>query len=280
MQHIINFVSLGSIYAVATVGLTLLFGVMEIPNFAQGEILIFSCYIILTILSYLPNLYMSSIIGLILIGLLGAGLMKTVFSKIEKISTTDVMILTFSLSMMIQGLELIIWTSDYRILPPLMEGVIDVYGARCSIHRILATIIAISSMIFMWLFLNKTNIGKAIQATQQDKDAAKILGINTEFVYMITMAVSFILVGIAGIVLCPIILVYPAQGATIVLKSFAIIIFGGMGSIKGAIICSYILGFLESIVAGFISFEYKDAIDFLILLIVTAIRPKGLFGRE
>lgn len=264
----------------ATVGLTLIFGVMEIPNFAQGEVLIFSCYIILTVLTYCSNLYISSIFGLILIGLFGAILMKTVFSKIEEISMTDVMILTFGLSMAIQGLEFIIWKADYRILPPLMKGVINIYGARCSIHRILGIVIAIISMVSMWLFLNKTNIGKAIQATQQDKDAAKILGINTEFVYMITMAISFVLVGVAGVVLAPIILVYPPQGANVALKSFAIIIFGGMGSIKGAIICSYIIGFLESIVAGFISFEYKDAINFLILLIVTAIRPQGLFGRE
>jgi len=276
----INWLSLGSIYCLLAVGLSLLFGVMEIPNFAHGGVFTLAAYIVLSALAFSGSYSASIVSGIVLIGAIGVLLLKTVFSRLELVPMTDIMMLTFGLGMAIQGLEFMLWKADYQTLPSLVEGSIDFYGSICSNQRMIAIAAPIAAMTSLDLFLKRTNLGKAVQATQQDREAAKVLGINTELIYVITMAVSFGLVGLAAVLLCPIILLYPPQADFITLKTFAIIIFGGMGSIKGALISSYLVAFIETIVAGYISFQYKEMIAFVLLFAVVAIRPQGLLGRD
>src|SRR5690625_1530975 len=177
-------------------------------------------------------------------------------------------------------MEQLIWGADFKTMPSPYGQVVNLFGLTLTLQRILIIVAAISVMILLYLFLKKTYVGSTIIAMAQSREGAFLVGINTNKVAMITFFIAGGLAAIAASLTSPINLVFPGMGHLVILKAFVIIILGGMGSIPGAIIGGYILGFSESIGATYISADYKDIIAFVLLIIILSIKPTGLFAKE
>ncbi|ESU71537.1 ABC transporter permease, partial [Geobacillus thermopakistaniensis] len=173
-----------------------------------------------------------------------------------------------------------VWGADYQTMPTPYGDVVSIFGLTLTVQRILIIASAVIIMILLYLFLKKTFIGASIIAMAQNREGANLVGINTNKVAMLTFFLSGSLAALAASLASPINLVFPGMGHLVILKAFVIIILGGMGSIPGAIVGGYILGFSESLGATYVSNDYKDIIAFAILVIILTVKPNGLFAKE
>jgi len=280
LQQIVNGLILGSIYSICAVGLTLIFGVMGVPNFAHGDIyMLLGSYVAFSLYTLFGG-PLVAILGVIPISfLVGLLLNYTLFHDLPRRSLTDIMIITFGLSMCIEGLVLIIWRADWHKIPSVVTGSVNIGGLSYAYERVMIVGVTIAIIAALWIFVQKTKWGKAMRATQQNKEAAQAVGISLSRIYALTLGIGFTLAAIAGALLAPVFYIHPAIGLPIGLKSFTVTILAGLGSIHGAIICGFILGVVEAVGGTLISFAYADAISYIITILVILFIPRGLFGR-
>jgi branched-chain amino acid transport system permease protein len=287
-QLLISGILLGGIYALASIGLTLIFGVMKIVNFAHGEFLMIAMYLsfwlfhILHIDPYLSTLFLVPII--FLVGIL------TYYLFIRPTLNATVLcqiFITVGLSTIIQNAVLLFWSADFRSIslsyatdsiilgpyPSLSVGEMMVNPAR-----LIAFLLAIALSVAFYMFLKFSYTGKIIRATSQDRSAALLMGINIDKIYKVTFAIGIVLVGLAGCLLLPIYTVHPFVGFDFVLVMFVVVVLGGMGSVVGAMISGLIIGIVEVFSSYWIGQESKQAIYFLVFIGVLVVRPSGLFG--
>lgn len=189
-------------------------------------------------------------------------------------------IAAIGLMLFLEAFAQLVWGTEYRTMPTPFGKVVDVFGITVTVQRILIIVTAVAVMLILYLFLKKTMTGAAIIAMSQNREGAFLAGINANKIAMLTFFISGALAAVASSIASPINLVFPGMGHLVILKAFVIIIIGGMGSIPGAIIGGYILGFAESLGGTFISNDYKDLIAFVLLVVILTFRPKGLFAKE
>lgn len=280
IQQVINGLILGSIYSVSAVGLTLIFGIMGIPNFAHGSVyMLLGAYMAYTLYTLLGETLLA-ILGVIPIAfLLGIVLSYTLLRDLASRSLSDIMIFTFGLSMCLEGLAQIIFGADWRKIPSLVTGSVKIGGISYSNERLMVVGFSFVILTALWLFVQKTKWGTAMRAVQQNKEAAQAVGVNLHRIYALTLGLGFTLAAVPGALLAPVFFMNPAIGHPIGLKSFTVIILGGLGSINGAIVCGLIIGVTEAVGGALISFAYADAISYIITIFVILLIPKGLFGR-
>lgn len=280
LQQIVNGLILGSIYSICAVGLTLIFGVMGVPNFAHGDIyMMLGSYMAFSLYTLFGE-PLVAILGVIPISfLVGVVLNYTLFHDLPRRSLTDIMIITFGLSMCIEGLTLIIWRADWYKIPSIVTGSVSIGGISYPYERLMIVGVAVAILAALWIFVQKTKLGKAMRATQQNKEAAQAVGISLSRVYALTLGIGFALAAIAGAFLAPVFFIHPAIGLPVGLKSFTVIILAGLGSVYGAIICGFIIGVAEAVGGTLFSFAYADAISYIITILVILFIPRGLFGR-
>ncbi|MFZ0474103.1 MAG: branched-chain amino acid ABC transporter permease, partial [Halobacillus sp.] len=219
-------------------------------------------------------------VSVLVVGLLGVLMDRLVFHPLRNAPPIHDKIAAIGMLLFLEAFAQLVWGADYRTMTTPYGQVINLFGTTATMQRVLINIGAIAVMILLYLFLKKTYIGSTIIAMAQNREGANLVGINTNKVAMLTFMISGGLAAIAASLSAPINLVFPGMGHLVILKAFVIIILGGMGSIPGAILGGYILGFTESLGATYISNDYKDLIAFLLLVIILSIRPKGLFSRE
>jgi len=280
VQQIVNGLLIGFIYSLIAIGLTLIWGVMNIVNFAHGDFLMlgmFTSFWLYTLYGVDPLFSIPVCTALLFI--LGLLIYRFIVSKVMKGPMLAQLVVTFGISIFLANLAVFLWTPDFRLIEkPLLHGTWDIGDIKLSVPKFVATIGSVIISLFVFLFLRKTKTGKAILATEMDREAALLMGINTERINSISFALGSALVGIAGAFLSTYYYIYPQVGGTFGLIAFCVVALGGFGSIEGAFIAGIIVGLAQTLGGFFIDPAYKYAIVFLIYLITVWIRPQGLLG--
>jgi branched-chain amino acid transport system permease protein len=279
-QLVVSGILLGGVYALAALGLNLIFGVAKVVNFAHGEFLMlgmFAAYWLMTLTGINPY-FGAPIIGIafFLLGLaFYSGLMRFTIYKPE---LTQVFA-TLGLGILLQNAALVAWSADYRtiqVMPPGWESV-QVLGAYVPTNRLVAFLYAIGILLAVLVFLRTTFIGRAIEAVSQDLVAARLMGIDPNRVFLLTFGLGIALTGVAGGVLMPSFYAFPSVGSFFVLVSFVVVVLGGLGSVTGTIAGGMLLGLVEAGV-GYVAPDLKEATHFVLLILLLAVRPHGLLG--
>ena len=280
LQQIVNSLLIGSVYALVAIGLTLIWGVMNVLNFAHGDFLMigmfiaFWCY---TLFKMDPLL--SIPICAALLFLLGVGVYRFIISKVMKGPGLAQLVVTFGVSIFLANLAVMLWTPDFRLIEkPLLAGTWSLGDIQLSIPKFAASVGSVVVSAAVFLFLKKTRTGKAILAVEMNRDAALLMGINTEKINSLSFGIGSALVGVAGAFLSMYYYIYPQVGGLFGLISFCIVALGGFGSIEGAFIAGILIGFVQTLGGYFFDPAYKYAIVFLVYLITVWIRPQGLLG--
>ena len=280
LQQLADAILIGLMYSLVAIGLTLIWGVMNIVNFAHGEFLMlgmFGSFWLFTLCRIDPIFSIPiCFVGMFIMGTL---IYRFIVSKVMKGPMLAQLVVTFGLSIFISNLAVYFWTPDFRLLPAtILHGTWHVGGINLSVPKVAASIGSVIASVCVLLFLKRTKTGKAILATEMDRDAALLMGINTERINSLSFGVGTALVGVAGAFLSTYYYIYPQVGGLFGLIAFCVVALGGFGSIEGAFIAGILVGLAQTLGGLFFDPSYKYAIVFLIYLITIWIRPKGLLG--
>ncbi|GAA3955433.1 branched-chain amino acid ABC transporter permease [Allohahella marinimesophila] len=282
LQHAMNALVLGSTYALLGIGLTIIFGIMGVVNFAHGEIYALGAYAAYGLVALLKIDFFVSIVLAALIGLIVGALIEFVFLRKRNLRNIDeVMLIMIGIMIVMQNLQLMVWGGVAKIIPsPFSQSPLVFADIAISPTRLFVLCLAIVLLVLFYLGIEKTRFGLAVRATFQDRDAARIVGVNVSRVYTLTFAIGSCMAAIAGALLGPIFVATPTMGDLASLKAFAIVILGGLGNLGGAAIGGFLLAFIEEFGASYISTGYRDAFGFLVIILVMLFRPQGLFTRK
>ena len=282
-DNLLSGLTLGALYALITLGLVLTFSVIDLVNFAHGDLFMvagYTSYLLLNLSFKLP--YMVIIILVMALTAGYAALMELVaIHPIIDRSWRTHAITTIGLSIILENAALAIFTSNPRQTPTdLATTIITVGGLRISVQRIVILAVALLVFIGLQWFVKGTKLGKVMRAVSQNREMCEVVGINVRQVAMITFAIGGVITGLAAALITPLFTVYPTMGSVLTLKALAAIVMGGMGQVNGAIYASFIIGMVESFFGGYVSFAYKDVVSFGLFILVLFLRPQGLFGRR
>ena len=279
LQQLFNALALGGVYALVALGLTLVYGVMKIPNFAHGGLYMLGAYLSYAGISslglgYVPALLLSAVV----VALLAALMERVIFFPLRNAPHVQPMIAALGVLFFLEAGVQLIWGADFKQVAEPIPGILNIGGVTITWQRLIVLIASVLAMLGLNFFLRRTLTGATIEAMAQNREGARLVGINTGRVGMLTFAISGALAAIGASLIAPIVSVTPAMGEIMNLKVFAIIILGGMGSIPGAIVGAFLLAFAE-VFGGYINLDFAEVIGFAVLVVVLAIRPQGLFRR-
>jgi branched-chain amino acid transport system permease protein len=281
IQYVINGFTVGGAYALIGIGLTLILGIMNVVNFAHGEMYMLGAYFLYTFFSLMGiNFYFSILLAIAAVMVIGFLCEKVILKPLRKRSVETVMLAMIGVSLLFQNMAMLSWTAvPQSIMSPFSSEAIIIGGLYFLPQRILVIAIAFLFVMLTHLLLKKTKLGKAMRATFLDRETASLMGINSNRIYSFTFVLGTGLAAASGALLGPIFTVHPYVGNMANLKAFAIVIFGGLGSFTGAITAGLLLGIFESLGAGYVSSGYQDAVGFLMLILILIVKPTGLFGK-
>jgi branched-chain amino acid transport system permease protein len=271
---------LGGIYGLVSIGLNLIFGVVRIVNFAQGELVMFGMYGCYWAYAQLGlNPYVSVLIVAPLVGLLGVAIQRLVIQPLHNESNMQIFA-TFGLLMMFQNIMLAMSRGEALSIGGTMGAqVLSLGELKVSVVRLVTLVATTLITIGLHLFLKHSMMGKAIRAVTQDKRAARVMGINVESTFLLTFGIGAALAGMAGALLTPIYSITPAVGGNFIMAAFAVVVLGGLGSIPGAAFAGLVLGLIESYASLFFSSSTADMMIFALVMVMLVLRPKGLLGK-
>ncbi|HSB71757.1 MAG TPA: branched-chain amino acid ABC transporter permease [Candidatus Methylomirabilis sp.] len=280
VQSVVSGALTGSLYAMIGVGLTVVFGVMRIINLAHGEFVMLGMYgAFWSLQLWQLDPFVSILLWTPLMFLAGMLVYRFLLQTIIPGGELNTLLYTAGLSLLIANLALFVWTGDYRTIK-LPYAILPMRPFGIAVPIPLAVAFGLAMLITggLFLFLTRTDVGRAIRATSQNPEAAALMGVSVERISMITFGLGSALAGAAGVLLAPSLYLYPTVGEILVVKCFVIVVLGGLGSVAGAIAGGVILGLVESLGAVYVSVAYKDTIGFVIFLLVLLFRPSGLLG--
>jgi len=280
VQSIVSGLLTGSLYAMIGVGLTVIFGVMRIINMAHGDMVMLGMYGAFVSIAFLRiDPFLSIIIWIPLAFFIGVFIYRFLLKNIVPAGELNTLLFTAGLSLFIANFILLIATGEYRTIK-LKYAIMPLrpLGIAVPIPLAIAFGMAILITVALYWFLARTDTGRSIRATSQEPEAAALMGVNVDRTAIITFALGTALACAAGVLLAPSLYLYPTVGEILVAKCFVIVVLGGLGSVPGAIAGGLLLGVVESLGAVYVSVPYKDAIGFVIFLLVLLFRPSGLFG--
>jgi len=281
LQHLVNTLILGGTYALLGIGLTLIFGIMRVVNFTHGELYAFGAYAVFAIaMVFGGNFFLALALAVIGGMVLGAIIEMILLRPMRGADIDTTMLIMIGAWIVMQNMEMLTWGGVAKaVVTPFPETPLVVGPVSVSWLRLFVLGLALVLIAATYVLINRTKLGKAMRATFQDADTAALMGININRIYTATFAIGSGLAAAAGALLGPVFLAVPTMGDLAALKSFAIVILGGLGSITGAAVGGFILAFAEELGAGYISSGYRDAMGFLIIILVLMFRPTGLFAR-
>jgi branched-chain amino acid transport system permease protein len=281
LQHLLNALILGGTYALLGIGLTLIFGIMRVVNFTHGELYALGAYMVYFFAMVLGVNFFLALVVAVLIGIAVGGMIELVLLRgLRDASIDTTMLVMIGAWIIMQNSEQLAWSGVAKsIVTPFPEEPLVLGPVSVSWTRVFVFVVAALLIVVTHLLIQRTRLGKAMRATFQDRDTAALMGVNINAIYTATFALGSGLAAAAGALLGPVFVVTPTMGNLAALKAFAIVILGGLGNIKGATIGGFILAFAEEIGAGYVSSGYRDAIGFLLIIIVLLFRPTGLFAR-
>lgn len=292
-QQLINGLALGAVYALIALGYTMVYGILQLINFAHGEVYMLGAYlgiIVLGVLTYWGltayslslSLLITVIVSMAFCAAYGAVIERVAYRPLRNAAKLTPLISAVGMSIILQNFVMLAQGKEYKNLRPLFptEG-FNLFGANVSPLQVFILTASILMMIALQLFVAKTRLGKAMRATSQDRVMAGLVGININQVISITFMIGSSLAAVAGVMVTLYYgVVHFSMGYTAGLKAFTAAVLGGIGSIPGAMLGGFMLGLIENFGASYISSAYKDAFAFLVLIITLILRPSGLFGQK
>lgn len=277
-QQLLNGLTLGSVYALVALGLTLVYGILHIPNFAHGALYMVGAYVAFYLVGSLGANYWVGMAGAAaFVAVLAVLSDRLVFHRLRNSPPLHDMIAAIGLLLFLEAVVQAVWGAEFHRLSAPYPQIIRMFDLVAPAQRLLIIAAAFGLMLVMHLFLTRTIMGSTIIAMAQNREGASLVGIDATRVSVLTFAISGALAAVAATLFAPINLIYPAMGNLVIMKAFVIIILGGMGSIPGAIVGGLVIGFAESFGAFYVSTDYKDIIAFGLLVLILSLRPEGLF---
>jgi branched-chain amino acid transport system permease protein len=281
-ESLLNGLLVGGVYSLMAIGLTLIFGVMKVVNFAHGSLIMlgmYTTYWAVVLLNLDP--YLSLPIALVVLFLIGLSLQRFLINPILNAPEHNQLLLTLGVSLFMENLAVFLWSPDYRVMRTGYEGMVFYVGdISIVLVRVLAFAFAMALSALLYLMLAKTDLGKAIRAASEEPKGALLMGINIKRIYMITFGIGAACAGVSGGVIAPFIPVYPYVGWLFVITAFVVVVLGGLGSIQGAFVGGLIIGVAESLGAMFLPGAMKSIISFTIFILILLFKPTGLFGKR
>jgi len=285
-QNLVFGILMGALYGLAAVGLSLVFGVTKFLNVAHGELLMLGGYAsfwLFTLWSVDPFVSLPAAIVFLLV--LGAIFYKLLFARMvklnegEKIQTT--LLIGFGLSLILQNLALRFWTADTRSITTWYSGAVFAFaGVRFPLVRVASMVIAFVVVVALQLFLQRTYTGKALRATVENWEAATLMGIDIQRVYLLSFVIGAAMAGVAGALVSVGYSIEPTMGMSWTLKSLVVMVLGGLGSITGTFVGGILLGLTESATGFFLSLTYKEVVGLVLFILILIFKPQGLFGAK
>ncbi len=281
-QSLISGILVGGIYALIGIGLTIIFGVMRVINFAHGDLLMLGMYATWLLFKYLGlDPYVALVVTMPLLFLWGALLQKVIINRVLGALPQNQILLTIGLGLIMSNSVMLLFTSDYRILTTSYSSssfsLLGISISQPLLYSFLVTV-AITGVLF-W-FLQTTDTGQAIRATAQDRDAAQLMGINVKRMSVLAFGLGTALAGTAGALLAPTYYIFPQVGGPFTLKAFVVVVLGGMGSIVGATLGGVLIGVTESMAAVYVGSGLKELVVYVLFLLILLFRPAGLLGKS
>ena len=299
LSHLMNGLSLGSVYAIIALGYTMVYGIAKMLNFAHGDVIMIGAYVSFCVVFYLqlPPV-VALLIAMVVCMVLGMVIERLAYKPLRKAPSLSVLITAIGVSYLLQNSAQLIWGANTKAFPKmftlpdaslfggkvtvanntisLLEGQLNISG-----NTVVTILSCVVIMVALILFINKTKMGKAMRGVSEDKGAAELMGINVNLTISVTFAIGSALAAVAGILLCstyPTLL--PTTGAMPGIKAFTAAVFGGIGSIPGAMVGGILLGVIETLGKAYVSAELGDAFVFAVLIIVLLVKPTGLMGKK
>jgi len=279
-QAVVNGLLIGGIYALVSIGVSLIFGVVKIVNFAQGEFVMIGMYISFVLAtSFGIDPLFSLAVSMPTLFVVGVLLQHFLIRRVLGLGDMPQIFLTFAVSLLLLNLALLFFTANYRtVQTPYSDTAIQIGGIYVALAKLIAFIVAMLLSVLLWLFLHATDLGKAMRAAAQNREVAMLMGINPDRVFCVAVGVALALAGAAGSLLMAFYPAYPMVGQVFVLMAFVAVVLGTLGNISGALIASLMMGVAESLGIQFVGADSGLIVVFVMLLLTLAVRPSGLFG--
>lgn len=271
----------GGLYALIAVGLSLIFGVLRVVNFAHGEIVMLGMYTAFWLLTlFNVPVLLSLVVAFVLFFALGFPIQKFLIKPVLKETEVTAVLLTYGFSLFLIGFAHITWTGDYRVVRTPYEGISWYWhGIAVSLPYLIAFIVAVSITGALYLFLLRSKTGKAIRALSQNDEVAVLMGVNVDAVRGLAFAIGLGLAAVGGVLLSTVYYIFPSVGMPFTIKAFIICVLSGMGNVGGVVFGGILLGVAEALGATYIHPGYQDAVGFVVFILALLLKPSGLFGK-
>ena len=285
LQYLINGISIGSVYAIIALGYTMVYGIAKMLNFAHGDVIMVGAYISFCVTNYLGLPSFVSVLAAVLVcTVLGIVIEGLAYKPLRGTPSLAVLITAIGVSYFLQNAAQLIWSSSPKNFTSVvtMDPIVLMDGKLVITGEVLLTVAAcIVVMVGLTLFTSKTRTGKAMRAVSEDRDAAQLMGINVNRTISTTFAIGSALAAIAGVLLCSTVpTLMPTTGSMPGIRAFTAAVFGGIGSIPGAMLGGILLGIIETFSKAYLSTQFSDAIVFSVLIIILLVKPAGLLGKQ
>jgi branched-chain amino acid transport system permease protein len=279
-QTVVNGLLIGGVYALVSIGVTLIFGVVKIVNFAQGEFVMLGMYISFFLATrYGIDPLASLVVSMPALFIVGVLLQRFLIRRVLGLGDMPQIFLTFALSLLLVNIALLLFTANYRTVEtPYTEMTIHLGPLYIAVAKLIAFAVAMLLSGMLWVFLHTTDLGKAMRAAAQNREVAMLMGINPDRVFCVAVGVALALAGAAGSLLMPFYPAYPLVGQVFVLMAFVAVVLGTLGNVTGALLASLMMGVAESLGIQFVGADSGLIVVFAMLLLTLAVRPSGLFG--
>jgi len=275
----LNSLVLGGVFLIVAIGLNIIYGLSRVMNLAHGSFYALGAYAGYTLVSVGLNFFVALLIAPILIAIVGLIIERTIIVPMRKRSMVYTLILTYGLMFLLDGIIKYFWGNEPRFieLPQFMRGTVPILGTHYPVFRLMTLVITAVAMSGLMLFLGKTKIGIIMRAASHIPEMVSCLGINMTFVYMSAFALGCILAGIAGVIAGPLYTIDPIMGHEMLLSSFVVIVIGGLGSLRGAVIAALLIGAVQTLAEFFIT-DLAMVIVYMMMAVILAFMPRGLLG--
>jgi branched-chain amino acid transport system permease protein len=282
LQSVVSGLLVGGVYALIGIGLTLIFGVMRIINFAHGDLLMMGMYgTWIAFTAWKLDPFLSILLVFPALFLWGAFLQRTFINRVLGALPQNQILLTIGLGLVMSNTAMFLFTSDYRILTTSYSSEsFRLAGLSLSSPLAVSFVITATITAILYWFLMKTDTGQAIRATAQDRDAAQLMGINVRWMSILSFGLGAAFAGTAGALISPTYYIFPQVGQPFTLKAFVVVVLGGMGSVIGATLGGLVVGVTESLAAVYISSGLKDLVVYVVFLLILLFKPSGLLGKS
>ncbi len=281
ISHLINGLSIGSVYALVALGYTMVYGIIKLINFAHGDLIMVGAYSVFLAMSVGMGFVPALIISMVVCALIGVVLEKLAYRPLRNADRINALITAIGVSIFLQNIVMLIAGPNPKTFPTTFSGNVDILGYPVEKISLVTIIVAFVCMTLLVLFIKFTKMGKAMRAVSEDAKAAGLMGINVDTTISVTFAIGSMLAVIAGGLYCSAYpTINPTLGAMFGLKAFVAAVLGGIGIIQGAVVGGLVLGVIESLTKVVLPSQISDAITFSILILVLLVKPTGLFGKN